>query len=76
MKKKSKTSQLASLIESDRLLLSKDTAELIRYDLKRLLENYFSSVSNVDIEVLSENYNYKIIITGEASSIKSFKIIK
>lgn len=76
MKNKRKTNKLASLIESDRLLLSKEASSLICYDLKKLLENYFASVKDVSIDVLADNSKYVISIKGEAVSIKSFKTIK
>ena len=76
MKNKNKKSKLSSLIESDRLLLSKDTSSLILYDLKKLLENYFTQISDVKINVSAEKDSYFITITALASAIKSCQIIK
>ena len=76
MRNKKTNSRLENLIESDRLTLSNEVSELICYDLKKLLENYFTNTSNVSISVEGKDTCYSINITASSSSIKSFKILK
>ncbi|MBR5439115.1 MAG: hypothetical protein IKV61_02740 [Clostridia bacterium] len=68
--------RLNSVIESDRLIISGDMSELISYDLKKLLDNYFNTEGQVKIEVEALKDSYKITVTAIAESIKPFALIK
>lgn len=68
--------RLNSVIENDRLIISEDMSELISYDLKKLLDNYFNTEGNVKIEVVALKDSYKITVTAIAESIKPFALIK
>ena len=67
---------LKDIISSDRLMLSSDTADMICYDLKGLLSEYFNLDGGVNISVEPEKDCYKVTITAKAVAIKSFGIIK
>ena len=68
--------RLQEIINSDRLLLSNDTSEMICYDLKTVLSEYFNLLGDVSISVEPEKDFYKISVTTSAVAIKSFGIIK
>lgn len=68
--------RLEQVIEKDRLLISGEARSLIVYDLKRLLDNYFSTTGETTLEVSAERGGYLIRITARASGIKPFGTIK
>lgn len=74
MKKKKNT--LKEIITSDRLLLSSDTSEMICYDLKSVLEEYFNLDGGVSIIVEPTEDCYSITIKAVAVAVKSFGIIR
>ncbi len=67
---------LKDIILNDRLMLSKDTSEMICYDLKNVLNEYFNLDGGVSICVEPEKDCYIITITARAVAIKSFGVIK
>ena len=73
---KRKESALNDIILNDRLMLSKDTSEMICYDLKNVLNEYFNLEGGVSISVEPDRDCYRITITANAVAIKSFGIIK
>ncbi len=73
---KNSTKRLKQIIESDRLLLSSDTSEMICYDLKKILNEYFNVEGGVTLSVEPMKDSYEITIKAKASAIKSFGVIK
>lgn len=73
---KKKESILKSIILNDRLMLSKETSEMICYDVKRVLDEYFNLDGGINISVSPEKDCYFITITANAVAIKSFGVIK
>ena len=73
---KKKESILKSIILNDRLMLSKETSEMICYDVKRVLDEYFNLDGGINISVSPEKDCYLITITANAVAIKSFGVIK
>ena len=73
---KNKNKRLFDIIQSDRLLLSQDTSEMICYDLKSVMEEYFNLLGGVSLVVEPQNDCYEITIKAQAQAIKSFGIIK
>ncbi len=73
---KKKESILKSIILNDRLMLSKETSEMICYDVKRVLDEYFNLDGGINISVSPEKDCYNITITANAVAIKSFGVIK
>ena len=51
---------LREVILNDRLMLSRDTADMICYDLKTVLSEYFNLLGDVSISVEPEKDFYKI----------------
>ncbi len=72
---KTNKSRLSSVIEKDRLIITSETSSLIVYDLKRLLDSYFSVEGEVKLTVNEGVGGYELIVTAFASSIKNFKIL-
>ena len=68
--------RLQEIINNDRLLLSSDVSEMICYDIKNTLNEYFNLQGNVSILLEPKNDCYEILIKANAVAIKSFKIIK
>ena len=68
--------RLKAIIESDRLLVSEDTSEMICFDLKNVLDDYFNLSSGVSLTVEPKKGEILITITAKAQAIKSFGIIK
>ena len=73
---KSTGKRLKKIIESDRLMLSADTAEMICFDLKNLLNEYFNVESGVTISVEPKSECYYLTVNAKASGIKSFKVVR
>ena len=73
---KTTTKRLKEIIENDRLLLSSDTSEMICYDLKNLLNEYFNVEGGVALSVEPLKDSYEITVKAKASAIKSFGVIK
>lgn len=73
---KNSTYRLKQIIESDRLLLSADTSELICYDLKKVLNEFFNVEGGVTLCVEPLKDSYEVTIKAKASGIKSFGVIK
>jgi hypothetical protein len=71
-----KENLLREVILNDRLMLSRDTADMICYDLKTVLSEYFNLLGDVSISVEPEKDFYKITVITSAVAIKSFGIIK
>lgn len=68
--------RLKSIIEKDRLLVSEETSEMIKYDLKNVLDEYFNLEEKIDLLVEAKKDEILITVTAKASAIKSFGIIK
>ena len=68
--------RLQEIINNDRLLLSSDTSEMICYDLKNTLSEYFNLEDTVLLSVEPKNDCYEVIVKAKASAIKSFGVIK
>lgn len=68
--------RLQEIIKNDRLLLSRDTSEMICYDLKKTLLEYFNLESGISLSVEPKSDCYEITIKATASAIKSFGVIK
>lgn len=68
--------RLSKLIESDRMCISGDLSDLILYDLKELLGNYFNLEGQLKIKVEASKDCYDVTIHATASGIKPFGIIK
>ena len=68
--------RLQEIINSDRLLLSNDTSEMICYDLKNTLFEYFNLDGGVTLQVVPKNDCFEITVKAKASAIKSFGVIK
>ena len=68
--------RLEKIIQKDRLLLSTETAEMICYDIKRVLSEYFNLLEGVTLKVDAESDFYFLTISAKAEAIKSFGIIK
>lgn len=68
--------RLQEIIKNDRLLLSSDTAEMICYDLKKTLLEYFNLEGGVSLSVEPKNDCYEVTIKTKAVAIKSFGVIK
>lgn len=68
--------RLQEIIRNDRLLLSRDTSEMICYDLKKTLLEYFNLESGISLSVEPKSDCYEITIKATASAIKSFGVIK
>ena len=73
---KKKNALLNQVILNDRLTLSSDTADMICYDIKTVLSEYFNLSSDVSISVVPEKDFYRITVFSTAVAIKSFGIIK
>lgn len=67
---------LKNIILNDRLMLSSDVSEMICFDLKKVLDEYFNLTGGVSISVEPESDSYKITVSASAVAIKSFGIIK
>ena len=68
--------RLQEIIKNDRLLLSNDTSEMICYDLKKTLLEYFNLDGAVTIKVEPKSDCYEVTVSAKAVAIKSFGIIK
>ncbi len=68
--------RLQEIIKNDRLLLSSDTSEMICYDLKKTLLEYFNLEGEVCLTVEPKSDCYQITVKATASAIKSFGLIK
>ena len=68
--------RLQEIIKNDRLLLSQDTSEMICYDLKKTLLEYFNLEGGISLIVEPKSDCYQITIKATASAIKSFGLIK
>lgn len=73
---KKRKSNLKDIITSDRLLLSSDTSEMICYDLKNVLSEYFNLSGGVSIVVEPTKDSYEVTIKAVAVAVKSFGIIR
>lgn len=71
-----KKERLEQIIQKDRLLLSTETAEMICYDIKKVLNEYFNLLDGVTLKVDADTDCYFITINAKAEAIKSFGIIK
>ena len=71
-----KKNALKDIINSDRLLLSSDTSEMICYDVKSVLDEYFNLGGGVSIIVEPTKDCYEITIKSTAVAVKSFGIIR
>ena len=67
---------LQNVIENDRLILSRESAEMIRYDLSEVLKEYFSISEEINFLVEKGENGYKITVTARADAVKSFGIIR
>jgi hypothetical protein len=76
MAMKKKKTELKDIINSDRLLLSSDTSEMICYDLKNVLLEYFNLEGGVSIVVEPTKDSYEITVKATAVAVKSFGIIR
>ena len=72
----STVNRLQRIIEKDRLILSKESAEMIKYDLGEVLKEYFTLTDGVELLVARGEKGYKITITASAEAVKSFGIIR
>lgn len=68
--------RLEEIIQKDRLLLSAETSEMICFDIKKVLKEYFNLLDGVSLKVSAGNDCYFIEINAKAEAIKSFGIIK
>ncbi len=68
--------RLQEIINNDRLLLSSDTSEMICYDLKSTLCEYFNLDGGVSLSVEPKNDCFEVTVKAKASAIKSFGVIK
>ena len=68
--------RLQNIIEKDRLILSRESAEMIRYDLTEVLKEYFTIGSPITFSVEQGEGGYKITVTAVAEAVKSFGIIR
>jgi hypothetical protein len=68
--------RLEEIIQKDRLLLSSETSEMICFDIKKVLNEYFNLLDGVTIKVDANDDFYFIEINAKAEAIKSFGIIK
>ncbi len=68
--------RLQEIIKNDRLLLSSDTSEMICYDLKKTLLEYFNLEGGISLSVEPKSDCYQITVKATASAIKSFGLIK
>lgn len=73
---KKRKNNLKDLITSDRLLLSSDTSEMICYDLKNVLSEYFNLSGGVSIVVEPNKDSYEVTVKATAVAVKSFGIIR
>ncbi|MBR6737064.1 MAG: hypothetical protein IKL82_01705 [Clostridia bacterium] len=70
------SNRLKKIIENDRLILSRESAEMIRYDLKEVLIEYFNLIGEVDLLIERGDNGYKITVIATAEAVKSFGIIR
>ena len=68
--------RLQEIINNDRLLLSSDTSEMICYDVKNTLLEYFNLDGGVTLSVVPKSDCFEVTVKAKASGIKSFGIIK
>ena len=73
---RSSAKRLQNIIEKDRLILSRDSAEMIRYDLREVLKEYFTLKSEITLSIERAEKGYKVTVTANADAIKSFGIIR
>ncbi len=73
---KKRKNNLKEIITSDRLLLSSDTSEMICYDLKNVLSEYFNLSGGVSIVVEPNKDSYEVTVKATAIAVKSFGIIR
>ena len=68
--------RLQKIIEKDRLIISRECAEMIRYDLKEVLKEYFTLDKEISLLIERGESGYNVTITASAEAIKSFGIIR
>ncbi len=73
---RSSAKRLQNIIEKDRLILSRESAEMIRYDLREVLKEYFTLKSEITLSIERAEKGYKVTVTANADAIKSFGIIR
>lgn len=76
MKLNAEQKRLGRVIENDRLMIGEDISDLIEYDLKNLLNNYFNLNGEVKLNVTAMKNCYLITVTAPASGVKPFGVIK
>lgn len=76
MKLSSEQKRLGKVIENDRLTIGSDMSELIEFDLKNLLNNYFNLSGNVKLGITALKDCYLITVTASASGVKPFGTVK
>ncbi len=67
--------RLRTVIENDRLNVSSDFDNVIRSDVKSLLNDYFELKNNPTFSVTKNGNVYDVIITAQASRLKPFGVI-
>lgn len=67
--------RLRTVIDGDRLHISKDYASLVGYDLEKLLGDYFELVSAPVIELEGEEGRYSVTVRAKAVRVKPFGIL-
>jgi hypothetical protein len=70
--KESDAQRLKRVIESDRMSLTGESAELIVGDLKQVLSEYFSVSEKPILSVNVKNGEYYITIKFKADALKTF----
>ncbi len=76
MKPNNEQSRLGRVIENDRLMIGSDISNLIEFDLKNLLNNYFNLSGDVKLSVTAMKDCYLITVSAPASGVKPFGVIK
>ena len=67
--------RLKRVIESDRMSLTGESAELIIQDLKAVLSDYFSITENPTLSVAVKGGEYSVSISFKADALKTFSKI-
>ena len=63
--------RITEVLKSDRLNVSKNFPELIKKDIKKVLNNYFTDIYDLNLSVDSNGRIYKIELALLAEGVKS-----
>ena len=73
--KKDNVIRLKSVIESDRLSLTRESMELIIKDVGSVLADYFELLGRPEIKVEPKDGRYEITVNATAQSLKTFAAV-